>query len=338
MRPSVHQISRHIVLAAIVVTSTANTASAQSCLGIDACLLSPTRADAGRPISVNGCSVPPEAGLLGQFWGAVFTAACNQHDADWGTFKPDIAAWFVQSNLAFRTNMLAICQARTDLPAAACMEAANLFFLGVSQTSIAVDIYRRSQYFSSSCACRQLPAAPTNLTSQVSSGAGGGQVNLQWTASTDATSYQVEVVQPALAPIDTNNPLPGFAAAGVPNGQYRVQVRAVNPLGASAPSNIVDVIVGSSTPCAAPAAPQAVNASLSSGTAIVSWSAAPGATSYIVRAGSAPGGSDVFNGNVGNTTAVSASGLPAGFRAYVRVHAVSACGTSGASAEVLIGG
>ena len=199
--------------------------------------------------------------------------------------------------------MLAICQARTDLPTAQCMEIANIFFLAVSTTSIATDIFRRSQYFASSCACRQLPTPPSNLMAQVSSGAAGGQVSLQWTASTDATSYQVEVVQPALAPIDTNSPIPGFMAAGVPNGQYRLQVRGVNPLGASAPSNIVDVVVGSGTPCAPPSAPTGVSASLSNGTATVSWSAVAGATSYIVRAGSVPGGSI-------SSTALSATPRP----------------------------
>jgi hypothetical protein len=337
MRLLRHQISRVIIGIAMVSASASITASAQTCLGVDACLLSPTRADAGRPINVNGCSVPPQAGALGQFWASVFESACNLHDADWATFHADVAGGFTQSNLAFRTRMLAICQARTDLPAAQCMEAANIFFLAVSTTSIATDIYTRSQYFSSTCACRQLPATPSNLTAQVASGAAGAQVNLQWTPAADATSYQVEVVQPALAPIDTNNPVPGFMAAGVPNGQYRVQVRAVNPLGTSSPSNVVDVVVGSSAPCVTPAAPSSVNGALISDTATVSWSPVPGATSYIVRAGSAPGGSDLFNGNVGNTTAVSASGLPPGFRAFVRVSAASACGTSGASAEVLIG-
>jgi hypothetical protein len=338
MRPAVHQNFRLLVLIALISTTVTTTTWAQSCLGIEACLLSPTRSDAGRPISPNGCSVPPEAGLLGLFWGSVFESACNQHDTDWGTFKPNIAAWYTQSNLAFRVNMLAICQARTDLPSAQCMEVANIFFLAVSTTSIAADIYTRSQYFSSSCACRQPPTPPSGLTAQVSSGAAGGQVSLQWTAGTDATSYQVEVLQPALAPIDTNNRLPAFMAAGVPNGQYRVQVRSVNPLGVSTPSNIVDVVVGTSTPCVAPSAPTGISASSSGGTATVGWAAVAGATSYIVRAGSAPGGADIFDGNVGNATVVSASGLPAGFRAFVRVYAVSACGTSGPSAEVLIGG
>ena len=338
MRQLICSISRVALFAAMAWAATAFTASAQTCLPRGACLLSPTRTDAGRPITPNGCSVPPEAGALGQFWGGVFLAACNQHDIDWGTFQSDLNLWFVQSNLAFRNRMLTICQTRTDLPAGACAEAANIFFLAVSQTSIAQEIYLQSQYLSSSCACRQAPGAPTNLTVQVASGAGGAQVSFQWTPSAEATSYQLEVVQPALPPIDTNSPLPGFTAAGVPNGQYRVQVRAVNPFGTSAPSNVVDVIVGSSTPCATPAPPSGVTGSLVNGTASVSWPAVPGATSYIVRAGSTPGGSDLFNGNVGPTTSVSASGLPPGFRAYVRVLAVSACGTSAPSADILIGG
>jgi hypothetical protein len=86
----------------------------------------------------------------------------------------------------------------------------------------------------------------------------------------------------------------------------------------------------------APLAPGVVTGSVASGTATVSWLPAAGATSYVVQAGSSPNASDLFNGNVGNVLSVSASGLPAGFRAFVRVLAVSACGNSGASAEVLV--
>jgi hypothetical protein len=332
--------SRMLVCAFLsaVALGVATTASAQSCLGIDACLLSPTRTDNGRPITPNGCSVPPEAGALGQFWGGVFATACNQHDIDWGTYKADVNAWFTQSNAGFLANMLAICRARTDLPASQCQQAANLFFLAVSTTSIAQDIFKRSQYFSSSCACQQLPTAPTNLTSQITPGAGGAQVRLQWTPGADATSYAVEVVQPPLAPIDTGSPQPVFTANGVPNGQYRVQVRAVNPLGVSGPSNVADLIVGTAGPCAPPAAPSRPNTSFANGVAGVNWSGVAGATSYIVRAGTGPNTSNLFDGNVGSTTAVSAAGLPPGFRAFVRVYAVNACGVSAASPEATIGG
>jgi hypothetical protein len=318
--------------------SVATNSAAQSCLGIEACLLSPNRGDAGRPIGVNGCSVPPEAGPLGQFWATVFEPACNQHDADWGTFNSNIAVWFTQSNAAFLNRMLAICQARTDLPSAQCAQAANIFFLAVSTTNIASDIYKRSQYFASDCACRSLPGVPANLTAQVFPGPTGAQVRLQWAPATEATSYQLEVVQPALTPIDTGSPLPAFVAAGVPNGQYRVQVRALNPLGASNPSNLVDVVVGSGVPCAPPAAPLAPTTTVINGSATVSWQPVAGATSYVVQAGSQPGASDLFNGNVGNNTTITATGLPPGFRAFVRVFAVNTCGMSGPAPEVVLGG
>ena len=215
----------------------AGSASAQTCLGIDACLLSPTRADAARPVTPNGCSVPPEAGPLGQFWAGVFDSACNQHDIDWGTFHADLVSWFAESNAAFYTRMLAICQVRTDIPFSQCRQAADIFVFAVSATSIGQNNYKRSQYFASTCACRQLPTPPANLTAQVSPGTTGANVTLQWTPGVDATSYAVEVVQPPLAPIETGSPLPMFAASSVPSGQYRVQVRSVNPLGVSSPSN-----------------------------------------------------------------------------------------------------
>ena len=86
-------------------------------------------------------------------------------------------------------------------------------------------------------------------------------------------------------------------------------------------------------PCAVPAAPGGVNGSVTGGIGRVQWNAVAGATSYIVSAGSSPGASDLFNGDVGNVTSVMASGLPAGFRAFVRVLAVSSCGRSGPSVE-----
>ena len=311
----------------------ATNASAQTCLSVDACLSSPARSDAGQPISVNGCSVPPEAGTVGQFWARVFESACNQHDADWGTFNPDPPRWFEQSNAAFYANMLDICRTRIDIPTGQCVQAATVFVQAVSATSIAQNIFKRGQYFASSCACRKLPTAPTNLTAHVNSGSSGAEVILEWTPGSDVTSYAVEVVQPLLAGIDTANALPMFVASGVPSGEYRVQVRAVNPLGASSPSNVAHVLVAG---CAAPLAPSLPTATFVNGVATVSWPPVTGATSYIVQAGSQRGGSDIFGDDIGNTTAVSASGLPSDFRAFVRVSAVNACGVSAASPEVEI--
>jgi hypothetical protein len=334
MRQAVPPFVRVAVLAALVWAGTTFNASAQSCLAQDACLLSPNRAANGRTITPNGCSVPAAAGSLGQFYGSVFTAACNQHDIDWGTFAADLNGWYSQSNTLFRTRMLAICQSRPEL-GQSCVDAANLFFFAVNTTQEARAILNQAQYLSSDCsACSGAPGAPSNLTVQVAA----SQVSFQWTASPSAASYALEVVQPPLGLIPTNSSLPSFVAAGVPNGQYQVRVRALNAAGLSDPSNTVDVVVGSAAPCVPPGVPGGVSGSVVAGTASVAWTAVPGATSYIVRAGVTPGGSELFNGNVGATTSVSAGGLPAGFRAFVRILAVNACGTSAPSADVLIGG
>ena len=170
---------------------------------------------------------------------------------------------------------------------------------------------------------------------QVSSGLVGAQVTLEWTPGADATTYAVEVVQPLLAPIETGSAQPIFVATAVPSGQYRVQVRGVNPLGVSSPSNAVDLVIA---PCATPVAPSLPTATFADGVAALRWQPVPGATSYRVHVGSQPGGSDMFSDNVGNTTAISASGLPSGFHAFARVSAVNACGVSAASPQVEVGG
>ena len=79
--------------------------------------------------------------------------------------------------------------------------------------------------------------------------------------------------------------------------------------------------------CAGPPPPPSnLVGRITSGVGTATWNPSPGAASYIVQAGWSLGASDLFNANVGAATAVSAAGLPPGFRAFVRVIAVSACG------------
>jgi hypothetical protein len=86
---------------------------------------------------------------------------------------------------------------------------------------------------------------------------------------------------------------------------------------------------------APPAAPAGLTGSIVNGVAAVAWSPASATASYLVRAGSTPGGSDIFVGSVGAALGAS-SPVAAGFRAYVRVYAVNACGESGPSNELLL--
>jgi hypothetical protein len=115
-------------------------------------------------------------------------------------------------------------------------------------------------------------------------------------------------------------------------GSFSVRVTALNGAGAGPPSSLFAFTIGTSPGgggcTAAPASPL-VTGSIVAGTATVSWPAVPGATSYIISAGSTQGASNVAPPtNVGPNTTVSAGGLPPGFSAWVRVIAVSACGQS----------
>jgi len=118
------------------------------------------------------------------------------------------------------------------------------------------------------------------------------------------------------------------------SGSFQVTVSSRIGNAVSAPSSPAAFSLGSFSCAAPPAAPSGLTGSVTSGTGRVQWNAVPGATSYIVSAGSLAGASDLFNADVGNVTSVAASGLPGGFRAFVRVVAVSGCGRSGASVEL----
>jgi hypothetical protein len=89
-------------------------------------------------------------------------------------------------------------------------------------------------------------------------------------------------------------------------------------------------------PCAVPNAPTGLAAGVASGVASVSWNRSRGAAGYTLQVGSSPGSHDLFSGSVGTSTAVAATGVPRGFRAYVSVIAVNACGRSAASETVVI--
>ena len=117
-----------------------------------------------------------------------------------------------------------------------------------------------------------------------------------------------------------------------PGGTFYVAVAGLNRAGVGP----LSVPVAFAIPCSVPLSPWGLEGSVATGTATATWKAASGATSYIVQVGSTPGSADLFSGDIGNRTAAMATGLPAGFRAYVRVIAVNACGVSLPTPDVLI--
>jgi hypothetical protein len=123
------------------------------------------------------------------------------------------------------------------------------------------------------------PPVPTNVTATASSST---QLNVTWTASVGATSYQL--LQDGVSISGVSSP---YAAVGfAPSSTHTFQVRAVNSAGASAYSAVVSAttLAGGTIP----PVPSGLTATAQSSSAIqVTWSASVGATSYSLKVDSA---------------------------------------------------
>jgi hypothetical protein len=163
----------------------------------------------------------------------------------------------------------------------------------------------------------------------------GAAVTLRWSAGDPRADYILEAGSaPGLANL-YNASIGNLTSltAMVPSGTYyiRIRVRAGGLVG-PASSKVSFTVGGSTSP---PPPPNGVSGRISNGVATVAWNAVPGATSYIVQAGPAPGSSTFFNGDVGPATSVSSPVAP-GFRGYVRVAATNACGRGPVSQEIVV--
>ena len=174
-------------------------------------------------------------------------------------------------------------------------------------------------------------------TSVVSATVSGGVLNLSWTTGpgTTATGYRLDFFSgPTVVASLT---VGGSTTAAIPIppgtvGTFAVRITALSGAASGPTSSPFSFTIGSGPgpgTCAAAPANPSPSGSVVGGTATVSWPAVPGATAYIVSAGSSQGTSNLFAPtNIGGSTSASASGLPAGFSAWVRVIAINACGQS----------
>lgn len=178
------------------------------------------------------------------------------------------------------------------------------------------------------------PSAPANLAAAVS----GATVSITWSppsSGSAATAYQLLAGSaPGLSNYGAiNTSTTSIVVPGVPNGTYFVRVVAGNAAGVSAPTGDVQIRVGP----APPDAPRTLTAQAGAGGNVyITWqppSSGGTPTSYVLRAGYAPGATT--HQIPVNGTVLAGAGIPAATY-YVRVVAVNAAGVSVASNEVAL--
>jgi hypothetical protein len=160
----------------------------------------------------------------------------------------------------------------------------------------------------------------------------GNTVALSWTASTDVESYVLQAGSSSgaanlfAAPIGAGTAL----QAAVSAGQYFVRLFTANQGAAGPASEEVAFAIGSPACSGPPPAPSAHSAESGGGAVALRWGTSPGATSYVLDAGTASGAANVGSLNMGGRNSFTAT-VPGSY--FTRVRAVNACGTSAPSAE-----
>jgi fibronectin type 3 domain-containing protein len=178
-----------------------------------------------------------------------------------------------------------------------------------------------------------VPLAPTDLVA----GAGSQKVYLNWTASADATSYNVYKGTSAggesANPVKTGVTETSTIMTGLVNGTpYYFKIKAVNASGTSAFSN-----EASTTPVGPPAAPTNLSATSGDTQITLNWTASANATQYFVYQGTSSGGeSGTPVATVTGTTA-TVTGLSNGVTYFFRLKANNVSGSSAYSSEVSAG-
>ncbi len=173
-------------------------------------------------------------------------------------------------------------------------------------------------------------AGPTGLTSFVN----GAFTRLRWMGS--FSSYRLEAgTGPGLANlvnVDLGN-VTAFEGL-VPPGTYFVRVRGVSGGAVSPPSNEVTVSITTTASCVTPPpVPTGLVANAGGLLAAFAWTFSPGATGYLLDAGSSPGAVEVTL-PLGPAVGFQTLAPPGTY--YARVRARNACGASAPSNQASV--
>lgn len=177
------------------------------------------------------------------------------------------------------------------------------------------------------------PGAPSALGATVA----GRTVQLQWSppaGGAAVTGYRLEAGSaPGAAnlAVFATGTTPGLGVGDVPDGTYFVRVRGLRGDVAGPPSNEVQVVVAA---CPLPGPPGGLARIGSGSTVVLNWTAASGATSYRVEAGSAPGLANLASLDLGAALSLSTPAPPGVY--YVRVRGLNGCGSGPPSADLVV--
>ncbi|MBP7777423.1 MAG: fibronectin type III domain-containing protein [Acidobacteria bacterium] len=184
------------------------------------------------------------------------------------------------------------------------------------------------------------PGAPTDLHTFTD----GDVVGLEWGPPPNGAEPRFYVLEAGTSSGTSNitGGLPigadtSFEVPGVPPGTYYLRVRAVSAGGVGPASDEVELVVGPSGCVARPEPPMDLDAVVNGGIVTITWteSATPGVSGYRVVANPFGGGSSFSTLVPAGTTSFSAAAPRGVF--VVGVRAVSACGASARSNEVVLG-
>lgn len=174
----------------------------------------------------------------------------------------------------------------------------------------------------------QAPQAPQKLTAA----SGNGQVKLEWTASSEAGSYQIKRSLAGSGPytlIGSSVTGTTYTDIGLNNGTaYYYTVSAVNAGGESP-----DSAAAAAVPVPPPPAPSGLTVEAAPESALLSWSAVSGATGYTVKRSLGSGGPYVTVASGVSGTSYINRGLTGDIRYYYVVLAEGPGGESANSNE-----
>ncbi|MEO7098790.1 MAG: LamG-like jellyroll fold domain-containing protein, partial [Luteolibacter sp.] len=175
-----------------------------------------------------------------------------------------------------------------------------------------------------------LAATPTGLAATAVSSSG---INLTWTASAGAASYEVKRATSASGPfvsITTGLTISNFSDVGLTAATtYYYVVSAVNAGGSSPNSTSANA----TTLPVAPVAPSGLTATAGNTQVSLAWSSVSGAASYNVKRATVSGGPYTTVASSVTTTSYTNTGLTNGTTYYYVVNAVNTGGTSADSSQ-----